>query len=204
MNHQKEVLAFGVSLYNSYFTEDRITRLLQKVAGPNRSIYLVIVDLPVAHNLRAIGKDDLYIKNKIRQHGNNMVNRCRRAVETSGVEATILNWEAIASSNLYKVGVERFHKLYEEDPKFREEARKVTSGVLSNKLRVIATEQQIDVAVSFVLEELAFFWRGDEILGEDKLVNAYHSEMKILRDLIAGAYHIEVRPSISHRVISVE
>ena len=204
MNHQKEVLAFGVSLYNSYFTEDRITRLLQKVAGPNRSIYLVIVDLPVAHNLRAIGKDDLYIKNKIRQHGNNMVNRCRRAVETSGVEATILNWEAIASSNLYKVGVERFHKLYEEDSKFREEARKVTSGVLFNKLRVTATEQQIDVAVSFVLEELAFFWWGDEILGEDKLVNAYHSEMKILRDLIAGAYHIEVRPSISHRVISVE
>lgn len=204
MNHKKEVLAFGVSLYNSYFTEDRITRLLEKVASPNTKIYFVIVDLPVAHNLRAIGKDDSYIKKKVRQHGNNMTNRCKRAVLASGVDATIVNWEAIASSDVYKVGVERFRMLYEEDAKFRVEARKMTSGVLFHKLGVTATEQQIDVAASFVLEELAFFWQGDEILREDNLVNAYHSEMEILSDLIAGAYNIEFRPGISHRVISVE
>lgn len=204
MNHKKEVLAFGVSLYNSYFTEDRIARLLQKVAGKNTKIYLVIVDLPVAHNLRAIGKDDSYIEKKVRQHSRNITNRCRRAIGTSGVEATILNWEAITSSDVYKVGVERFRKLYDEDAKFRLEARELTSGVLFNKLGVLANEQQIDVAASFVLEELAFFWWGDEILGEDSLVNAYHSEMKILSDLIRGAYRIEVRPCISHRVISVE
>lgn len=203
MNPKKEVLTFGVSLFNSYFTEDRITRLLQKVVSPNTKIYLVIVDLPVAHNLRAIGKGDSYIKRKIRQHGNNMTNRCKRAVQASGVEAIIINWEAIASSDVYKVGVERFRILYEEDAKFRLEARKMTSDVLFNKLQVRATEQQIDVAVSFVLEELAFFWQGDEILGEDNLVNAYHSEMEILSDLITGAYNIEFRPCISHRVISV-
>jgi cyclo(L-tyrosyl-L-tyrosyl) synthase len=203
MNHTKEVLAFGVSLYNSYFTEDRMTRILQAVASPNRKICFVIVDLPVAHNLRAIGKDDPYIEKKIRQHGNNITNRCRRAVEASGVEAAIMNWGDITSSEMYRDGVERFRKLYDQDTRFRLEARKVTSGVLFNKLQVRATEQQIDVAVSFVLEELAFFWWGDEILGEDNLVNVYHSEMQILSDLIAGAYNIEVRPSISHRVISV-
>lgn len=203
MNHTKEVVAFGVSLYNSYFTEDRITRLLQDVASPGRKIYLVIVDLPVAHNLRAIGKDDSYIERKIPNRSNNAVNRCRRAVETSGVEAAILNWQDIASSSVYTEGVERFRKLYEEDAQFHLEAREVTSGVLFNKLGVRADEQQVDVAVSFVLEELAFFWWGDEILGEDNLVNAYHSEMKILSDLIRGAYNIEARPQISHRVISV-
>lgn len=204
MNHQKEVLAFGVSLYNSYFTEDRITRLLQKVDSSNTKIYLVIVDLPVAHNLRAIGKDDSYTKKKVRQHGNNMTNRCKRAVQASGVAAVIMNWDTVASSDDYKLGVERFRELYEVDTKFRLEARKVTSDVLFNKLQVVATEQQINVAVSFVLEELAFFWQGDKILGEDSLVNAYHSEMKILSDLIAGVYNIEFRPGISHRVISVE
>ena len=204
MNHQKEVLAFDISLYNSYFTEDRMARLLKKVSGPNRKIYLAIVDLPVAHNLRAIGKDDVYIKNKIRQHGNNMVNRCKRAIEASGVEAVIVNWGDITSSSVYGNGVERFRGLYDRDAKFRLEARKMTSEVLFNKLRVSVNEQQIDVAVSFVLEELAFFWWGDEILGEESFTNVYHSEMKILSDLIAGAYNIEVRPSISHRVISVE
>ncbi len=204
MNPKKEVLVFGVSLYNSYFTEDRMTRMLQHVASPNTKIYFVIVDLPVAHNLRAIGKDDSYIQKKIRQHGNNIANRCKRAIETSGVGATLMNWGVIASSEVYNVGVRRFRMLYEQDAEFRLEARKVTSGVLFNKLGVRASEQQIDVAVSFVLEELAFFWWGDEILGEDNLVNAYHSEMQILSELIAGAYNIEVRPSISHRVISVE
>lgn len=203
MNHQKEVLAFGVSLYNSYFTEDRITRLLHHVASQQRSIYLVIVDLPVAHNLRAIGKDDSYIEKKVRQHSRNMTNRCRRAVEASGVEATIMNWGEIASSVVYREGVERFRELYDQDVRFRLEARKVTSGVLFNKLQVTATEQQIDVAVSFVLEELAFFWWGDEILGEDSLVNVYHSEMRILTELISGAYDMKVRPNISHRVIPV-
>lgn len=203
MNHQKEVLAFGVSLYNSYFTEDQITRLLQRVASPDNRIYLVIVDLPVAHNLRAIGKDDSCIEKKVRQHSNNITNRCRRAVEASGVEATIMNWRAIASSDVYKVGVEQFQDLYDRDAKFRLEARKVTAGVLFNKLGVRANEQQIDVAAFFIIEELAFFWWGDEILGENNLVNAYHSEMKILTDLIGGAYDIEVRPQISHRVISV-
>ncbi len=203
MNPKKEVLAFDISLYNSYFSEDRITRLLQKVAGPNSKIYLVIVDLPVAHNLRAIGKDDSYIKKKLRQHGNNMVNRCKRAIETSGVEAAIVNWEAIPSSDVYNDGVQQFRELYDQDAQFRLEARKMTSEVLSNKLGASANEQQIDVAVSFVLEELAFFWWGDEILGEDSFTNVYNSEMKILSDLIAGAYNIEVRPQISHRVISV-
>lgn len=203
MNHTKEVLVFGVSLFNSYFTEDRITRILQKVASPNSKIYLVIVDLPVAHNLRAIGKDDSYIKKKVRQHSNNMTNRCKRAVQASGVEAVIINWEVIASSGVYKDGVQQFRELYDQDPKFHLEARKVTSSVLLNKLGVRANEQQVDVAVSFVLEELAFFWQGDEILGEDNLVNAYHSEMQILSELIAGAYNIEFRPCISHRVISV-
>jgi cyclo(L-tyrosyl-L-tyrosyl) synthase len=204
MNHQKEVLNLAISLYNSYFTEDRITRLLQHVASPGRKIYLVIVDLPVAHNLRAIGKGDSYIKRRMLQHGNNMANRCRRAIENSGVEATIVNWKIVSSSSVYLEGVEIFRNLYDQDARFRFEARKVTSGVLFNKLEVRATEQQIDVAVSFVLEELAFFWWGDQILGEDNLVNAYHSEMKILSDLIAGAYNIEARPNISHRVISVE
>lgn len=204
MKHAKEVLAFGVSLYNSYFTEDRITRLLQYVASPDRKIYLAIVDLPVAHNLKAIGKNDSYIEKKMRQQGNNITNRCRRAIEASGVEATIMTWEAIASSVVYRDGVLRFQKLYDEDAKFRFDARKVTSAVLFNKLGVTADEQQIDVAVSFLLEELAFFWWGDEILSEDNLVNVYHSEMKILSDLIAGAYNIEARSGISHRVISVE
>ncbi len=203
MNHQKEVLAFAVSLYNSYFTEDRITRLLQHVASPDRRIYLVIVDLPAAHNLKAIGKDDSYIKREIRRDGNNIANRCRRAIETSGVEATIMTWEAINSSAVYKDGVERFRKLYEEDAKFHLDARRVTSDVLLNKLGVIAEEQQIDVAISFLLEELAFLWWGDEILGNDNLVYAYHAEMGILSDLIRGAYNIEARPQISHRVISV-
>ncbi len=204
MNNQKEVLNLAISLYNSYFTEDRITRLLQKVASPNTKIYLVIVDLPVAHNLRAIGKGDSYIKRRILQHGNNMTNRCKRAVQASGVEAVIVNWKTVASSEEYRLGVERFRELYETDTKFRLEARKITSGVLFNKLQVVATEQQIDVAVSFVIEELSFFWQGDKILGEDSMVTVYHSEMKILRDLIAGAYNIEFRPGISHRVISVE
>lgn len=204
MNPKKEVLAFDISLYNSYFAEDRITRLLQHVASPDSKIYLVIVDLPVAHNLRAIDKDDSYIKKKLRQHGNNMANRCRRAVETSGVGAVIVNWKDIAPSVVYQEGVRRFRELYDRDTKFCLEARKMTSEVLFNKLRFTATEHQIDVAVSFVLEELAFFWWGDEILGEDSFTNVYHSEMKILSDLIAGAYNIEVRPSISHRVISVE
>lgn len=203
MNHQKEVLVFGVSLFNSYFTEDQITRLLQYVASPDRKIYLVIADLPVAHNLRAVGKDDSYIKGKVRHHGNNMVNRCRRAVETSGVDAIIMTWDDFALSSLYIDGVERFRKLYEEDAKFHLEARKVTSGVLFNKLGVRADEQQVDVAVSFLLEELAFLWWGDEILGNDNLVYVYHVEMGILSDLIRGAYNIEVRPQISHRVISV-
>lgn len=204
MNHTKEVLAFGVSLYNSYFTEDRIIRLLQCVNSPDRKIYLVIVDLPATHNLRAIGKNDSYIAKKVRQHGNNITNRCRRAIEASGVDATVMTFEGIASSAVYRYGVLQFHKLYNEDAKFRLDARKVTSDVLFNKLGVTADEQQIDIAVSFLLEELSFFWWGDEILGEDHMVNAYHSEMKILSDLIAGAYNIETRPSISHKVISVE
>lgn len=204
MNPKKEVLSLGVSLYNSYFTEDRITRLLKHVASLERKIYLVIVDLPVAHNLRAIGKDNSYSKRKIQQHGNNMINRCKRAIQVSGVGATIVSWETVASSNVYKVGVERFQKLYEEDAKFRQEARKVTSAVLFNKLGVRANEQQIDVATSFILEELAFCCWGDEILCEDNLVNVYHSEIEILTGLIRGEYAIEVRPQISHKVISVE
>ena len=115
-----------------------------------------------------------------------------------------MTWEAIASSVVYRDGVLRFHKLYDEDAKFRLEARKVTSDVLFNKLQVVADEQQIDVAVSFLLEELAFLWWGDEILGKDIFAYAYHTEMKILSDLIVGTYNIEARPSISHRVISVE
>jgi cyclo(L-tyrosyl-L-tyrosyl) synthase len=203
MNHIKEVLAFGVSLFNSYFTEDRITRLLQKTASPDSKTYLVIADLPVVHNLRAIGKDDSYIEKKVRHHSNNMTNRCKRAIGASGVDAVIVNWGAIGSSAVYQDGLEQFHKLYDQDVGFHFEARRMTSDVLLNKLGFLANEQQIDVAVSFVLEELAFLWWGDQILGEDSLVYVYQNEMKILSNLISGEYAIEVRPQISHRVISV-
>ena len=204
MNHRKEVLAFEVSLYNSYFTEDRIARFLQKVGTEQVTIYIVIVDSPVAHNLRAVGKSESYIDKKVRERSRNMANRCRRAIETSGIEAIIVNWEAISSSGVYQSGVERFKKLYDQDVNFRVHARKVTADVLFNKLGVVAKESQVDVAVSFLLEELSFFWWGDEILGEDNVVNVYHIEMEILRNLISGVYDITVRPQISHRVVAVE
>ncbi|MBP9772990.1 MAG: tRNA-dependent cyclodipeptide synthase [Candidatus Pacebacteria bacterium] len=192
----------GTSLYNSYFTQEKLNELIRWISVYKKRTIAVVTDLPVIHNLIAIGKTEAYAKKKVRRHGRNMELRCERAVsQTESSLAQVYCWDKFVGHQAYQQGLEKMSNLYVRDANFAQCARDMTQQVLNNKLGVYANDEEVEIAVNFLLEELAFLCWSDDILGEDSVAYIYHQEMVIFSKLIRGEFDIEISSNVHHLVV---
>lgn len=199
---ESSALLVGISLYNSYFTQEKLNELIRWTSVYKKRTLAIVTDLPVMHNLIAMGKTEAYAKRKVRRHGRNMELRCERAISLSGSSLTQIHlWDKFVGHQVYQRGLEKMNHLYVRDAHFAICARDMTQQVLNNKLGVYANDDEVEIAVSFLLEELAFLCWSDNLLGEDSVTYIYHQEMVILSKLIRGEFDIEISSNVHHLVV---
>lgn len=200
-------LILGLSIGNSYFSNENIFELISFASFWSSRIYIMIPDAPMVYSLMA--KDYHYGKalREVTRKSNNLANKCKKAIGELRLEkyVQIIRWRDISATpdrhRSYISSLEIVNKSYDSDIEFRKSARETTRAVLLKENSAL-TEAKIDIGVKFLLEELAFILNSNAILGEKWTVYVYHNKMQLLVDIINSKYNIKTNPNVDWMVIA--
>ena len=180
-------IILGVSLYNSYFKDENLQKLIMWASGYSTKIYIMIPDTPSIHTRVACGKTPAEARRDTHAKAQNLEIRCKRIMQMLGVSAEIIRWSILENNKMYADALANNKQLYEYKQVFRNEARETTRQVLQDK-QASVPESSIDIGVRFLLEELSFIGYSPGILGVEKTAYVYHRPTHILHNMIDGVY----------------
>ncbi len=196
-NHLKarKHVCFGISPFNSYFSEARIAQLAQWGNEEFDGMHFFIPDIPSIYTLEAMGYDSAKAEWKARRQNQYLYNKTVKAltqigIPSSQVQGMILNWSVLSSIPRFNVVCLEVQKLFEEDREFRESCIEATSWVLEGKLpsRSTITEVQARHAVKYLLSEIPVFLDTPAILEVETSVFCYHQCVPFIRKLMEGQF----------------
>jgi len=185
----KKALILGISINNSYFKEENLTKLLLWATENASSVYVMIPDEPAVHTLMALGKSESEAVKIARSKSNNLENKCLAIVQNHKLPpVTIVRWVMIANNEHYLRALEIIRQAYVDFDFFAKEVHATTLNVLKHAGFENPTDEQMRNGLEFLFKELAFITHSDLVLGQEKTAYVYHSTMKVLNNLIEGQY----------------
>lgn len=186
-------VVIGLSIRNSYFTEDALKQLLAWSNDNFQHIYIMIPDKPAIHTLQALGYEFKKAKEKAMLASNNLENKCNRIIEqlTANDRFKIIRWDYIEANSSYVAALEQLTKLYSSNKQFQHDARSATQEVLKHNTDSILAAEAIEIGVQFLLMELAFIAHAADVLDQPHTAYIYHKEMPILENLLSGKYNLK-------------
>ena len=190
-------LIIGVSINNSYFTEENIEKLLVWATAQSKSVYVMIPDDPAVFTLLALGRTQNEAEKVARLKSNALENKARKIIKRHYLEGIqIVRWDILKGKLKYLEAIAAVCHSYKDDMQMQKALRDTTASVLSGNLGRDATESEIDLGVQFLLHELAFICHSDLILKESKTAYVYHSTMQVMKDIMAGKYSFVPRKNV--------
>lgn len=197
----------GMSPGNSYFKDEEVHYLLKTVVERFGRVAIFIADIPAISTYVAFG----YPENRARRdkaipQGNALKNRVLKAMSKLGYSddvVKIFDWEKeIEDNEAYKAKYSQVSTLYNDNKEFHEIANSTTRGVLEGSKRDIKDiEKATDIAVHYLLSELAFLEFAPAYLGVEKVVYVYHKNWEVYEDYIAGKYDGVAKPHLDFLLI---
>jgi cyclo(L-tyrosyl-L-tyrosyl) synthase len=187
----------GMSLGNKYFSQEVIQEILEYLHNEHFGKVLIFIpDVPAIHNFIAAGMEPKKAKARARRDANALKGRCKRSIERLGGNTNInnkfiiINWEKdIATHPAYASQLLKIQQLYQSSYQFKEDIRSTTQEVLSSKNLRVQTEDALEEAIHFLIEELSSLLVLSEIFRDEKnLCFVYHRRWPIFEKLVAGFY----------------
>jgi len=161
----KGFVIVAMSIGNSYFSKEKITKLLPFVSNIFSKVRILVADTPSIHTYIAIGYDDKTAKKKTRLAGNRLKNHSHRTIQKTKetnpkadidfVECDFVEWnKQVAKNKFFLEELKDVTNLYERHKEFkkhvhheikkrheeglssfRRDARETTRTVLKGKLK---------------------------------------------------------------------
>ena len=186
-------IILGISINNSYFKAELLEKLLAWATASAGPVYVMIPDEPAVHTLMALGKTQQDAERVARLKSNSLENKCLEIVQRFGLrKIQIIRWGCLVANECYQAALLEIRAAFEKDASFRTAVRNMTASVLKGD----STPEAIEMGVHFLLQELAFITRADQILGEDKVAYVYHKTMDVLKEVIMGRYVFRASPNV--------
>jgi cyclo(L-tyrosyl-L-tyrosyl) synthase len=205
---RREHICFGISPFNSYFTENRIESLARWGTQNFRSIHFFVPDAPTAFTLEAVGYTPEKAAWKARRQCQYLHNKIHRAVSKLGLVSNeisdmILNGESLGKNQRYLDLCESVNEHFNEDLRFQTECLEASSWVLEGKLPPGSeiTEEQRRHAVKYLLAEIPLFLNTKGIVGTPSSVFAYHQCVPFIESLIRGNFGLKRDPAQGFLVV---
>jgi cyclo(L-tyrosyl-L-tyrosyl) synthase len=204
----KHASIVGISMLNSYFTQDAIAHAAADVRDRSREVVFMLPDQPAEFTLMGYG----YLPNEARKTAQRkfkaLEKTCRAVLESvlSG-QGRVVRWGDFQATPAYTGMLDRMKALYDTDAAFRDDVRSTTGGVYEHSKfplkRPLTPAQQIDAGKAFLLQELAFIIGSPQILGVETAEYVYHRDMPILDALRNGAYPSHpATPAVTFRKVA--
>lgn len=153
-----------------------------------------------AHLLEAVGTAPARARTKSRT----AINRNRRSVEAALArcgrrgESKIHTFGDFPENAAY-VGLRReVGRLFDEDPDFRGACRDMSRQAIAGRLQAVhgsaapISEEQVCIAVQYVLAELPFFLAAPDILDLDESLMVYHHPWPLGDRIFGGEFPLKV------------
>lgn len=189
---RREHCCFGISPFNSYFSEERIRELALWGRCEFKSMHFFVPDVPAVYTLEAQGYARDKAEWKARKQAQYLKNKIRRAlgalsITDQEVSEMILDWERLASIPRYNALLREITDLFENDEGFRMKCLSASRWVLMHKVSDgnQFSDYALRTAVKYFLSEIPLFADTAGIVGKDASVFCYHQRVEFLEFLYA-------------------
>jgi len=197
----------GMSPGNSYFKDEVVTALLNKVVEQYGQTAVLIPDIPAIATYVALGyPKNIARREKALPQRNALRNKVQRAMdelEYSTAQVHIVDWEAeVESDPLYKEKYEIVSQLYKTNPAFQEAANAATRDVLEGAEKEISDiETAVQIAVHYLLSELAFMEFAPQHFQYKNVTYVYHRLWPVYERYISGEFDSVHRSGLSFTIV---
>lgn len=192
---QKHHVCFGISPFNSYFSQARIEQLARWGQQEFQSMHFFVPDIPSIYTLEALGYEPEKAAWKARRQNQYLQNKIQKALLNIGFESEasatmIVNWAYLSRNESFQKLSADVITLFETSTSFKESCIEASSWVLEGRLPPGAaiTHEQTLHAVKYLLSEIPLFLDSAGILGADSSVFCYHQCIPFIENLIRGVF----------------
>jgi cyclo(L-tyrosyl-L-tyrosyl) synthase len=186
MNNKDTALIIGVSINNSYFKDENLTRLISWASKRSNSVYIMIPDEPAVYTMMALGYTEKEAEKKSKKKSNALENKCNQIIESLNVSTTVrvLRWKNFNSNICYSEALFDLRNTYQSDENFMSAVRTATIEVMLSNGVLTPNREAVEIGIQFLLKELAFISHADLILGQSNVGYVYHRTMSLMKDII--------------------
>ncbi|GLF99624.1 tRNA-dependent cyclodipeptide synthase [Streptomyces yaizuensis] len=206
--HRGEHALIGVSAGNSYFSQDRLARLLAWADKGFAQVDLVYVDTHIDTMLIADGHSPAAAAKSARGTLKDLRRRIRRAVEGAAVAPGRLRVRALTElldEPRYRSVRARTDQALREEPEFAAVVDQMVGEVIRHRIggERPATASRLEAGREYVAAEAPLFMDAPAVFGVPSSVTCYHMPTPLQRYLVrpdsavraaAGHAHLVVRP----------
>jgi len=204
-------ICFGISPFNSYFSETRIQALASWGFKHFERVDFFMPDGPSAFTLEALGYDPEKADWKARRQGRYLKNKIVRALTNLGIhqdqaENHILNWQSLSENSQYTAMHKDTVECYNNNQIFREECLEASRWVLEKMVAdaKLLTRETLTSAVRYLLAEIPLFVNSASIVGSAGSVFCYHQCPEFIAKLLRGSHPIQPSPKQGFVVIEMD
>ncbi len=206
---RRDHVCFGISPFNSYFSEERIFKLAQWGRGHFRSMHFFMPDIPSAYTLEALGYTAEKAAWKARRQCQYLQNKIQRALASAGfsdaeARSMVLNWETLSINAQYVALYSEVQKCFENDPTFQSDCVEASRWVLERRVsdETVLTHEMLRSAARYLLTEVPLFLDSAAIVGKETSVFCYHQRVQFLENLFNR--RLPIGPSSQQGFVVIE
>lgn len=185
----QEHILIGISPFNSYYSEQKITQLIYWGKLNFKQFHLFVPNTLPYFNFLAMGYLPNKAHNKTNRQWNYLKNKIQKALVNNGFsmqhfsEKIITISDHLSKNPIYNQLHQACLKKYDEDSFFKKTCLNVSKIVLSNYTDLITDQKNLEIAVQYLLAELPLYLNTPDILMVPSSLFVYHEKLNFFYDL---------------------
>lgn len=187
----REHAVIGVSPFNSYFSEQKITALIAWAKENFGAFHVYVPDGPSRFTLEALGYPEGKARKKANRQGRWLLNKIRRGLDAAGINENAVDDLILCSKTLddhhaYVRLLADVESVCDRDIKFREGCIETSRWVLNGQVDEVeeVTHDMLASAVRYFKAELPLFMNSPALVGVNSSVFVYHQCPPFLEELL--------------------
>ncbi|CAL7961882.1 Cyclodipeptide synthase [Alphaproteobacteria bacterium] len=191
-------LVMGISPFNSFFSVDNITAILEWAKSNSKSFQVFFPDQISIYTLMSLGYQEKEALHKIRKQENYLTNKIIQSLKNIHItdeieqQKKIIKLSELKNNKSYIELLDRYKKLFAENKDFYDICVDTSEQILEQNHRKKEGDEVINFnnAHEYLIQELPIPTNIGEILNIEKCVFVYKTIPKVLLKIYQNAYPI--------------
>lgn len=196
----REHVLFGMSTFNSYYSEERIRQLVQWGHENFQSMHFFIPGKLACHTLQALGYCEAAAEQKAFKAYRENVRKTKRALislnySEAEADSMILDWD-LAAYDGYSAFHQETREAFECDADMKNEFFNLSFEILKKRKNSLPldliSDQQIRLGGKYLIDEIPLLIHSASLLNKRSSVFCYHQNAPAFDRLFQNVYSIKV------------